>query len=375
MRIGFDISAQSLPRSGVGNYQLNLLKALLSIDRENSYQLYAFNLRNRHRFSEIQFPSLNYEIKVSSIPQRLMTLWWLLFNSPSLERVVGDCDLYHVSEVCIQPVKKAKTVAFVHDLTTLKYPQYHTKGNIFLHRQRFNRLSKVDGILTNSEVTKRDIAEHLKINPDKIFVTHLGADESFRPMEKFEVKPVLQKYQLYKPYILFVGTLEPRKNIPTLIRAFNELKLQYQIPHQLVLAGQKGWLYHDIFKEMNASPFISDIRYIGYASDSDLPALMNGASVFSYPSFYEGFGLPVLEAMQCGTPVVTSSVSSLPEVGGEACLYVHPESFDQLSNQIFKILNDSAFASSLSKKGIERAQDFSWEKCAKKTLEAYQSIV
>ncbi|MCK5616497.1 glycosyltransferase family 4 protein, partial [Candidatus Pacearchaeota archaeon] len=352
-----------------------LLKSLLSMDRENFYKLYAFNLRNRQRFSELQFPSLNYEMKVSPIPQRLITLWWLMFNNPSLEQVVGDCDLYHLSEVCIQPTKKAKTVAFVHDLTTLKYPQYHANGNVFLHRQRFKNLSKVDGVLTNSEATKGDIIDRLDIHPDKIFVTHLGADDHFRPMESFEVKPVLQKYQLHKPYILFVGTLEPRKNIPTLIRAFNQLKLQYQIPHQLVLAGQKGWLYHDIFKEIEASPFQSDIRHLGYVLDSELPALMNGASAFCYPSFYEGFGLPILEAMQCGTPVVTSSTSSLPEVGGDACLYAHPESFDELSEQLFKALNDIGFSNSLSKKGIERAQGFSWDKCAVKTLEAYSQII
>lgn len=375
MRIGFDISSQSLPRSGVGQYQINLLKALLSIDPENFYHLYAFNFRNRKRFEEIGFPEGNYGIRVSAIPQRVITMWWLLFNHPSLEKVVGECDLYQVSEICIQPVKKAKTVAFVHDLTTILHPEYHVPSNTFLHRERFKRINKVDGILTNSEATKRDIVNHLKIHPDKVFVTHLGADDRFYPMERVEVEPVLRRYKLNKPFILFVGTLEPRKNVETLIRAFNELKTEHWIPHKLVLVGQKGWLYKNIFKAIESSPFKSSILYLDYVADEDVPALMNGADVFAYPSFYEGFGLPVLEAMQCGCPVVTSNVSSLPEVGGKACLYVHPESADELSEKLLAVIQNKALQNEISEKGIERAKEFSWEKCAGKTLQAYQMVI
>ena len=375
MHIGFDISAQSLPRSGIGQYQIHLLEALLRLDMDNDYLLYAFNLRNRERFSGIQFPFQNYDIRVSPIPQRLITLWWMMFSRPSLERVVGKCDLYQVSEICIQPTRKAKTVAMVHDLTTILFPEYHVKSNVFLHNQRFKRLNRVDGILTNSEATKADIVKHLDINPDKIFVTHLGADKRFCQMEKEDVHSILQKYQLYKPYILFVGTLEPRKNVETLIRAFNQLKQSHNIPHELVLAGQKGWLYQKIFEAIESSPFKSDIRQVDYLPDSDVPALMNGAEVFAYPSFYEGFGLPVLEAMQCGTPVIISNISSLPEVGGEACLYIHPESSDELAGTLYKVLRDKAFQKTLSEKGVERAQQVSWEKCAKETLRAYEEVV
>ena len=375
MRIGFDISAQSLTRSGIGQYQVHLLRALLSVDPDNFYHLYAFNFRNRQRFGDIRFPAENYKVDVIPIPQRLITLWWLMFNRPTLEKVVGKCDLYHVSEICIQPVKSAKTVAFVHDLTTILYPEYHIKSNTFLHQQRFKRIGRVDGILTNSESTKRDITEHLKIRPEKIFVTHLGADERFKPMEQEETEPVLKKYGLTKPYILFVGTLEPRKNVETLIRAFNELKQKHKIPHQLVLAGRKGWLYRNILKFIESSPFKSDIRQMDYIPDEVVPAFMNKADVFVYPSFYEGFGLPVLEAMQCGTPVITSNTSSMPEVGGEACLYVHPESADELADTIFKVIRDKSLQNILSGKGVERAKRFSWEKCAEETLEAYKQIV
>jgi len=375
MRIGFDISSQSLPRSGVGQYQISLLRSLLRVDSENFYHLYAFNFRNRRRFEKIQFPTENYDVKVSAIPQRLMTMWWLFFNRPSLEKVVGECDLYHVSELCIQPVKKAKTVAFVHDLTTILYPEYHTASNVFLHRERFKRLNRVDGVLTNSQATKRDIVNHLKIHPDKVFVTHLGAGPRFKPLEPSFRQPILDIYGLKKPYILFVGTLEPRKNVETLIRAFNELKEKYWIPHQLVLVGRKGWLYQTIFKAIESSPNKTDILHLDYVPDEDVPALMSGAEVFAYPSFYEGFGLPVLEAMQCGCPVITSNVSSLPEVGGEACLYVHPESADELAEAINNVIKDKSYQSVLAGKGMERARLFSWEKCAEETLEAYEQVM
>jgi len=372
MNIGFDISAQSLPRSGMGQYQYHLLRHLLEIDHQNFYNLYAFNFRNRKRFKEIKFPAKNYKIKVLPIPQRLIILWWMMMRRPYLERLTGKCDVYHLSEICIPPVKKAKTVAFIHDLTTILFPEHHKRSNVFLHSKRFKNIHKVDAILTNSESTKKDIIKHLKIKTEKIFVTYLGADECFRPMNEAEVEPVLQKYKIRKPYILFVGTLEPRKNVETLISAFDQLKAKHQILHQLVLVGQKGWLYKNIFRAIESSPNKSDIRYTDYVPDIDLPALMNGAEVFVYPSFYEGFGLPVLEAMQCGAPVITSDISSMPEVGGEACLYINPDSADELTKSIFEVINDAGLQKNLSEKGVERAKQFSWEKCARETLKVYE---
>jgi len=374
MKIGFDISAQSLPRSGVGHYQINLLNALLKIDHENFYNLYAFNFRNRQRFKEIKFPSDNYKVKVVPIPQRLITLWWFMADFPPLEKVAGKCDIYQVSEICIQPVKKAKRVAFVHDLTTILFPEHHVKSNVFLHKMRFKNIHKVDAILTNSEYTRRDIINHLHIKPDKVFVTYLGADERFKPATDSEIGAVISKYSLKQPYILFVGTLEPRKNVKMLIQAFNVLKQQKKIPHKLVLAGQKGWDYEEIFQAIEGSRFKSEIQYIGYIPDDELPALLTGSEVFVYPSLYEGFGLPVLEAMQCGAPVITSNVSSMPEIGGNACVYFNPNAPDELIDKIFTVLNSNELRKTLSEKGINRAKFFSWEKCAEETLKVYETI-
>ncbi|MBI5728563.1 MAG: glycosyltransferase family 4 protein, partial [Candidatus Magasanikbacteria bacterium] len=309
MKIGFDISAQSLQRSGVGQYQHQLLRHLLKIDQENDYLLYGFNVRNRKRLEAVHFDVPNCQTRVIPVPQRLITLSWILLRAPALDRIVKGCDVYHVSEISIPPTRKAKKVAFVHDLTTLLFPQFHVPSNVFVHQRRFERLDEADAILTNSETTKRDIIDRLTISPEKIHVTHLGADEGFRPLPKEGIDPVLERHGIRQPYLLFVGTLEPRKNLETLILAFNYLKEKNHIPHQLVLAGQKGWLYEPILQAIEASPHRSDIVLTDYLAEGDLPALMNGAEVFVYPSFYEGFGLPVLEAMQCGTPVVTSPVS------------------------------------------------------------------
>jgi len=374
MVIGFDISALSLPRSGVGNYQFQLLRHMIPLAPQHFFNLYAFNFRNRHRFDEIRFDSPNYAKHIIPIPQKAITAWWLMFGLPKLEAFVPPCDVYQVSEICLQPSKKAKTVAFVHDLTTILFPQFHTWGNRFLHRERFKRLDRADAILTNSEYTKKDIAERLGIKPEKIFVTHLGADESFRPLSSQAIGPILAQYQLSKPYILFVGTLEPRKNLETLIVAFNGLKAKRGIPHTLVLAGQKGWRYRPLLEAIERSPYHSQIKLLDYLPDQELPALMNGADIFVYPSFYEGFGLPVLEAMQCGTPVVTSNVSSLSEVGGDACLYVDPHSVNDLTERIFQVIHDAEFRKTLSRKGIERAKLFSWDKCARETIEVYESL-
>jgi glycosyltransferase involved in cell wall biosynthesis len=288
--------------------------------------------------------------------------------------VVGDCDIYQISEICVQPLKKAKRVAFIHDLTTILYPHHHVKSNVMLHNKRFKDIHKIDAILTNSEYTKKDIIEHLNIKPEKVFVTYLGADGKFKPIDILQVNSVLDKYRIQKPYILFVGTLEPRKNVQNIIKAFNHLKQTKKIPHKLVLAGQKGWKFEDIFKEIGTSQFKSDIIHIGYADDGDIPALMSGAEVFLYPSLYEGFGLPVLEAMKCGVPVITSNISSMPEVGGDACLYVEPESVQQLADKLYLLINNKDLQNNFSKKGMERAKLFSWEKCAEETLRVYKTI-
>jgi len=393
MKIGFDITALSMPKTGIGQYQFNLLNSLFKIDRENQYNLYAFNLRDNSKYSRLDFdiPFGNVRMHAYKIPQRLITAWWLMSRWPRLENITEKCDLYQISEICQQPTS-AKTVAFIHDITTILYPQYHLIKNKILYHYRFKGIKKyANAVLTNSENTKRDIIERIGIPSERIFVTQFGVHERFRPIgksaitdsdpqsvtgknERIALQMVLKKFGIEEPYICYLGTIEPRKNLINLLQAFYELKNQEKIPHKLVLIGKDGWFYEDIYQKIAELNLVGDVVRTGFVSDEDVPYLLNSAQVFVYPSFYEGFGLPVLEAMACGVPVVTSFGSSLPEVGGDAVKYVNPMSYSDIGAKILEFLQSSDERKRFSQMGIERARHFTWEKCAKETLKIYESI-
>jgi len=403
MKIGFDITTLSMPKTGIGQYQFNLLSALFKIDRENQYNLYAFNLRDNAKYNNLNFnvPFGNVRMHAYKIPQRLITAWWLMSRWPKLENITEKCDLYQISEICQQPTR-AKTVAFIHDITTILYPQYHLIKNKILYHYRFKGIKKyANAVLTNSENTKRDIIERIGIPAERIFVTPFGVHERFRPIgknvigksildggslsdvdarsisaknERIALQGVLKKYGIEEPYICYLGTIEPRKNLNNLLQAFYELKHQEKIPHKLVLIGKDGWFYEEIYRKLDELGLGGDVIRTGFVSDEDVPYLLNGAQVFVYPSFYEGFGLPVLEAMACGVPVVTSSGSSLPEVGGNAVKYADPMSHLDLAEKILEFLKSPEEREKFSQKGLERARHFTWEKCAKETLKIYKSL-
>lgn len=378
MKIGFDITTLSMPRTGIGQYQHNLLESLLKIDKENFYNLYAFNLRDNKKYKHINFDIENKNAKINAykIPQRLITGWWMFLRWPLLENITEKCDLYQISEICQQPTKQ-KTVAFIHDLTTIFYPKYHLLKNRILYHERFKNIKKyADAILTNSEYTKNDIIKHLGINPDKIFVTYFGTNKRFRPTEdNLKSAEIRNKYSINYPYICYLGTLEPRKNLSNLIKAFHYLKKMKKIPHKLLLIGNEGWFYEPIYKQILDLDLSKDIIKTGFADDEEVPYLLNGADVFVYPSFYEGFGMPTLEAMACGTPVVTSNSSALPEICADAAKYCNPQDPKDIAQKILEFISSEDKRKEYSKKGLKRASEFSWNKCAKKTLSVYEKVV
>jgi len=377
MKIGFDITTLSMPKTGIGQYQYNLLEALFKIDKKNSYNLYAFNLRDNQKYNNLDFAKkyTNVEINAYKIPQRLITAWWLISRWPRLENITDKCDVYQVSEICQQPTK-AKTTAFIHDLTTVLYPQYHLKKNKVLFHFRAKGIKKyANAVLTNSHHTKQDIIDHLGIEKERIFVTPFAAHKRFRKINNQEkINKVLQKYKITTPYICYLGTIEPRKNLINLFEAFSALKKQEKIPHKLVLIGKNGWFFEEIHKKEKELKIENDIIHTGFVEDDEIPYILNGAEIFTYPSFYEGFGLPVLEAMACGTPVITSNISSLPEVGGNAAKYVNPYKPDDIAAQILSFIKSKEEREKYSKLGIARAETFSWKKCAKMHLEIYESL-
>lgn len=376
MKIGFDITALSMPKTGIGQYQYNLLNSLFKMDSKNEYCLYAFNLRDNNKYTDLNFemPYKNVNMHAYKIPQRLITAWWMMIRYPNLEQITEDCDIYQISEICQQPTNK-KTVAFIHDLTTKFFPNYHLIKNKILYHHRFKNIKKyANAILTNSEYTKNDIIEHLGIDAGRIFVTPFGTNKRFRPLLDEDIKPVLQKYNIYTPYICYLGTIEPRKNLNNLFKAFYQLKQQESIPHRLVLIGKEGWYYENIYKKINELNLDGDVIKTGFVPDEEIPHLLNGADIFVYPSFYEGFGLPVLEAMACGTPVVTSQTSSLPEVCGDAAKYINPKKPEDIAEKLFEFIKSEQERDKFSELGLKRAQKFSWENCAKETLKVYEKV-
>ncbi|HEY9650559.1 MAG TPA: glycosyltransferase family 1 protein [Coleofasciculaceae cyanobacterium] len=267
----------------------------------------------------------------------------------------------------------------IYDLTFIKYPNY-VNSVVKTYTQRVKQSLKwTDVIITISESSKKDIINYLNIEPERIYVTPLASryDSAYLYNNKNIISQNinLSHYDFTQPYILFVSTIEPRKNITTLIAAFNHLKQKYKIDHHLILIGQKGWRYEPIFSEIERSPWKEQIHHLNYLSDETVALFYSKADVFAYPSHYEGFGLPVLEAMTLGAPVVTSNTSSLPEVAGDAALLVDPNDSINLAEAILKIISDSQLRQELIQKGKERAALYSWERTAQETLQVYKNLI
>jgi len=240
-------------------------------------------------------------------------------------------------------------------------------------RYSISGIKNADKIIADSYNTKQDIISYFKIPDEKIKVIYLAADKIFQPLDKVIISKIKQKYNFDFPLILYVGTLEPRKNIPTLIKAFCKLKKE-GLPHILLVTGKKDGKYKKIFEMVKRLNLQKDTIFTGYVPEEDLPAIYNAADLFVYPSLYEGFGLPPLEAMACGTPVITSNTSSFPEVVGDAGIMVKPHDVDELAKVMYEVLTNDGLREDMIKKGLKQAKKFSWKKCAKETLEVYQEV-
>jgi len=236
-------------------------------------------------------------------------------------------------------------------------------------------IKNADMIIAVSENTKKDIINCFNISSDKIQVVYEGVDDFFKIInDKGRLEQVRKKYNISKDFILNVSMITPRKNLITLIKAFKLLRDSKNIKCQLVIAGGKGWWYEDVFKTVSALRLEDEVIFTGYVPDEDLLYLYNAATLFAYPSLYEGFGLPILEAMSCGCPVVASNVSSIPEVCEDAALMINPKDVEELSQAMYKLIIEGSLRQMLIKKGLERVKQFSWRKTAEQTLEIYNKL-
>ena len=296
-------------------------------------------------------------------------LWHFAGLSGPLAGASASADILHTPILIVPPKRRVPLVVTVFDLTFASFPQHHLRTTRVLLGSGLRRAVRTaDMFLAISENTKRDLVRLTGVDPKRVQVTPLAADPLFRPVQD---SGTLARLGISRPYVLYVGTLEPRKNVPALLRAFAALEEKETL---LVLAGAKGWMYEQIFALTAELGLEGRVKMLGYVENDDLPVLYTEAQVFVYPSLFEGFGLPVLEAMQCGTPVITTNVSSLPEVAGDAAISFSPEDTAALTAALRRVLSEPELRDDLRGRSLDRAALFSWRKTAEMTAEAYQSV-
>lgn len=360
MRIAIDVTASMYQGSGVATYYKQLVPQLLQLGKEHEFITFGYSLRRRKdlKLAQMKFP----------FPPKLMGLLWNNLHKFPVETLVGDCDIVHSWDYIQPPTKRAKIVTTIHDLTPIKFPALQHRKTISAYKAGLRWVKKeAVAIVTDSESTKKDIEDLLKIPNGKIHVIYLAASKKFHEFQHRNesrngilLQQVLNKYDIKGNYILSVGTREPRKNIKRVIEAHQKMDLQ----HKLVIVGKYGWGSEHKTSEK--------VKILGFVPNRDLPALYLGASCMVYPSLYEGFGLPVLEAMAVGCPVVTSKRGSLKEITEDAAIHVDPESVQSIA---FGINTALMSASKLSQNGKTQAKKFSWEKTARETIKVYESVV
>jgi glycosyltransferase involved in cell wall biosynthesis len=378
MRIGIDYTAAARQRAGIGRYTRELVKALLTLDSPHRYTLFAATgglpredwLAKINRLTTISRSPLT----VRNLPLSddwLARLWHRLRLPLPVELITGPLELFYSPDFVLPPTRRAtRTLLTVHDLSFLHYPEAFVPTlRRYLERVVPRSVARADHVLADSEATRADLIAHLGTAPEKVDVLYSGVDPRFGPESKAGERERLEKrYGVGdQPYILSVGTVQPRKNYTRLIRAFASLRAEAQ----LLIAGGKGWLYEEIVAEAEEH---EAVHLLGFVEDEDLPALYRNAALFAFPSLYEGFGLPVLEALACGTPVVCSDASSLPEVAGNAALLVDPLDIDVLTEAMARVLGDADLRQAMIARGLQQAARFTWERAARQLLDMLETL-
>jgi glycosyltransferase involved in cell wall biosynthesis len=385
MRIGIDVRCLAEgKRTGVEEYVIGLLGELFNQDTENEYVLF-FNAR-RYGIPEIvtQWADEHPHVSVRAFrfPNKLLNLLFWYLSWPKLDRLVGGTDIFFLPNLNFAAVsRKTKLVVTAHDLSFELYPETFSWQRRFWHfLVDFRRLvRRADRIIAVSQSTKSDLSARYGIPASRITVIHSGIDPRFAPLSRNDesLLAVKERYQLPYRFILSLGTFEPRKNVVALVRAYEalmDLKDPVLSRYQLVLAGTRGWKCEDIYRTIEQSPYRSKIILTGFVDDRDKPALYNLAAVFAYPSIYEGFGFPPLEAMASGVPTIVSHSSSLPEVVGDAGIMIDPYRPDELFRALEETLRDQELLRSLRERGLARAAAFSWSRTAEQTLELFRLL-
>lgn len=373
MLVGLDAIPLSAPRTGVGHYTFELAHHLARISPADEFELVSpFRVADLNEIRNDLPANLRLvEAKAGGLKRR-----WFAVGLP-LHIKQSTYDLFHGTNYEV-PVWRSScpSVVTIHDLSLLLYPETHPKPLVRRGRLRLPIMARrASHIITPSESVRREVCEHLGIEPRKVRTIAEAPRDIFRPAPAEQIVETKRRLNIEDDFILFVGTIEPRKNLSTLLKAFAEILRMTTLRPQLVIAGRVGWLNEQFFAEVEKSGVRDRLHFTGYVTDEDLRALYSSCSVFVYPSLYEGFGLPPLEAMACGAPVITSRIPSLVETVGEAATLIHPTDAEMLARKMVEIRTDPNERRRLSSLGKERASAFTWEKTARETLNVYRDVL
>lgn len=358
----------SYRRAGVSRYVGRLLEWLPQVDPSMDYVAF---LSPGHNAPQ------GWEVKRSlwRTARPLARIAWEFLGLSHQAQKAGLA-LLHAPVNAMPPQPPCPTVVTIHDLSPFLYPELYRPSRRLYQQVQLRRSARcATHLIADSEATRQDVIRILGVSPERVTAIPLGVEETLHPITDSEALAAFrQRYGLDRPYILFVGTLEPRKNLSLLLEAFALLKARH-IPHELVLVGGKGWYYETLFERTAQLGLQGAVRFAGYASEEDLPYWYSAAEIFVYPSRYEGFGLPPLEAMACGTPVIVSRASSLPEAVGEAGLLVDPDDPRALAEAVATLLDDAGLREHLRRAGLERAAQLTWRRTAERTAAIYHNVL
>ena len=371
MRFGLDGLPLCRKKTGVGHYTFELGRALAAIASDHEFEL----------VSPFPFSSID---AAESLPPNLKLVnagldplrrraWFPIYLRRYCRR--ASFALFHGTNFALPYFASCPTVVTIHDLSLLLYPETHERHLVQRARIKLPLVArKATAIITPSETVKGEVCEHLGVNEDKVFAIPEAARACFYPMPASESRPVCQRLGVEAEFILFVGTVEPRKNLLTLARAFEQILRSTSSKLQLVIAGDQGWLSGDLMDYLRDNHVRERVLFTGHLPDDDLRALYSSCRVFVYPSLYEGFGLPLLEAMACGAPVVTSRIPSILETVGDVARLIFPTDVDDLARGITALLDDASEREHRSASGLTHAKNFSWERTARATWDVYQKV-
>ena len=375
MRIGLEITAAVQQSGGIGRYVREMLSALSDIDQSNQYRLF-YASKNRSNHTVLDLPE-NFRVRQLPVNDIWLARIWQRIRLPlPVELITGSLDIYHSPDFTLPPtLSDIPTLLTVHDLSFLRTPESAAPGlRGYLEVAVKRSVKLATHVLADSQSTKDDLIELYATPEDKITVLYAGVSSAFHPVtDSNQLMKVRKHYKLgEKPFVLSVGTLQPRKNHVTLIKAFEQALSDSE--YNLVLAGGQGWSYEEVHELVRSRGLQHRVLFPGFVADEDLSALYSSADVMAFPSLYEGFGLPVLEAMACGVPVLASNTSCLPEVAGGAAVFVNPKNVEAMSDALLKLVSNVDLRKTLREKGFERVEQFSWQSSVVKLLGVYRDL-